>query len=263
MGDFEHALAQTESDALDLQRAALAVSKAAAAVVKAAKVGDVVAMERALAETKRTTTVLDVQQRNTQDGWVFDTAGYMKTGGYVAELKAVSSESGLTLYDADDRVFSYPVLVRVLSTDVSVMVDKKKTRAVRPSKLSAYLLRENHQPPKFKPADFLKALHSAYALDKQRHATGTEDPVLELANLYDILTIFPGAKREYSQQEFARDLYFLDSYLAENSGVAETNSGAHLSFHASRGRQSKLFEIVDRSGNRKVYYGISFRKDGP
>lgn len=92
MGDFERALARTEADATETQRAAEAVVKAAKQLVAASKVGDLAALEKALAETKSRTHALNVQQRNTYEGWDFDAVGYMKDGAYFAELKETAAD---------------------------------------------------------------------------------------------------------------------------------------------------------------------------
>lgn len=263
MGEFERALAQTESDAVDLQRAATAVAKAAAAVVKAAKVGDIAAMEKALAETKRTATALAVQQRNTQDGWYFDAIGHVRDGDYLDELKQEAETLGLRLFEQEGRLFSYPVLLRIVggatAADLGITIDRKRARTMRPSFLAATLKRMSTQAPKFKSDAFLKALYEAYRVAERERGQRTMDsrtgPMVELVRLYDLLTLFPGQQKDYGRQEFARDLYLLDQ-----SGVRETN-GHTFRFAAStgtKGSASKFFQLVDRDGHEKVYFGISF-----
>ena len=66
--------------------------------------------------------------------------------------------------------------------------------------------------------------------------------------IYELLTLQPGAAREYSRQEFARDLYLLDQ-----SGVATVRSGATVSFHAARGNEastnSSFLTVSSKTGN--------------
>lgn len=265
MGDFEQALAQTESDALDLQRAALAVVKASKQLVAASKTGDVAALEKALAETKRTTTALAVQQRNTQEGWYFDAIGHIRDGEYLDELKGAAEAQGLGLFEQEGRLFSYPVLLRIFSgsttADLAVTIDRKRTRSIRPSFLAGVLKRASTQTPKFKPDVFLKALYEAYRVAEaergQRNMDARTGPMVELARLYELLTLFPGQQKDYGRQEFARDLYLLDQ-----SAVKETNNHS-FRFAAStgtKGSASKLFQLVDREGRERVYYAISFER---
>jgi hypothetical protein len=65
----------------------------------------------------------------------------------------------------------------------------------------------------------------------------------------------PGQAREYSKQEFARDIYLLD-----RSGVTRTRRGYVVSFPASTGARSatSTLRIVTEGGQEKVYYGIAF-----
>lgn len=236
--------------------------KAAKALVNAARMGDLAAIEKSLTEIERSAQALQVQQRNTREGWSFDAARYVRSGAYLDELKVVAADAGLTLHEQNGRIFSYPVLLRILESDIALTIDRKKTRTMRPSYLAALLKKANVQPPKFRVEPFLKALYAAYGWaghEEGRTPGELRGPTLELAKLYEILVLFPGQAKEYSRQEFARDLYLLDS-----SGVRETAGGFQFSLHAStgtRGNQAKLFEIVDRDGARKTYYAISFRRE--
>jgi hypothetical protein len=66
--------------------------------------------------------------------------------------------------------------------------------------------------------------------------------------------VLPGSGRDYTKQEFARDLYLLDQ-----SGKVRTNSGRTMHLPASAlTRGSGTFVTVARSGQEKVYAGISF-----
>ena len=265
MGDFEQALAQTESDALDLQRAALAVLKASRQVTSASKTGDVAALEKALAETKRTTSALAVQQRNTQEGWCFDAIGHIRDGEYLDELKGAAETQGLRLFEQEGRLFSYPVLLRILggstTLDLGVTIDRKRIRTIRPSYLAGLLKRVSTQTPKFKPDVFLKALYEAYRVAEaergQRNMDARTGPMVELARLYELLTLFPGQQKDYGHQEFARDLYLLDQ-----SAVKETanHSFRFAASTGTKGSASKLFQLVDREGRERVYYAISFER---
>jgi hypothetical protein len=68
------------------------------------------------------------------------------------------------------------------------------------------------------------------------------------------MTLMPGSAREYTKQEFARDLYLLDQ-----SGVVTTRRGRQLALPASAlTRTSGVLTTVTRSGQEKVYAGICF-----
>jgi hypothetical protein len=76
--------------------------------------------------------------------------------------------------------------------------------------------------------------------------------------VWSILTLLPGQAREYTKQEFARDLYLLDQ-----SGVTSTpRSGRQLRWSASTGTKgSGVLTTVARSGQQQRYWGVSFTAD--
>jgi hypothetical protein len=72
-------------------------------------------------------------------------------------------------------------------------------------------------------------------------------------DIYRLLTLLPGQAREYSRQEFARDIYLL-----HRGGVDTTRSGARVSFPISRGVRGKILTVIDENGEQRRYYGIRF-----
>jgi len=265
-GDFEKALVQTESDAVATARAADVAAKSARRLTAAARTGDLAALERAIAETDRALQALRLQFNNTKDGWTFEAAKYAEAGSLTEELKTAAAAAGLAMYEQDGRLFSYPVLIRVLparaDADLAISIDKKKIKALRPSRLIAQLLSQRDKPPKFDPKAFLEALYKAYVWaikDTRSQSTfNTIGPSIELMRIYELLTLFPGQSRDYSRQEFARDVYLLD-----RSGARSTSAGAKIELSGStgtRGSRARLLEIVDEQGSHQVYYAIAFTK---
>lgn len=58
-------------------------------------------------------------------------------------------------------------------------------------------------------------------------------PLLRLDAVWGVLTLLPGAARDYSRSEFARDLSLLDQ-----SGVCTTRAGRTVRWHASSGTRA-------------------------
>jgi len=72
--------------------------------------------------------------------------------------------------------------------------------------------------------------------------------------VHRVLTLLPGAARDYTRQEFARDLYLLDQ-----SGVVDVKDGRRMSLPASAmTRGSGVLTTVTRTGQTKVYAGLAF-----
>ncbi|MES1262624.1 MAG: hypothetical protein ABUS49_12895 [Acidobacteriota bacterium] len=185
----------------------------------------------------------------------FDDSGYFP-GVFLNELEGAAKERGLTVFLRDGKLYCYPLLVRVKAAERAVQIGKRMERGIRPSALAAKLQQLQSKPTRFKPEDFLHLLHRAY-----QHCAGAgESSVLTLAEIYDVLTLMPGSGKEYTKDDFARDLYLLDS-----SGTTQLDNGTQFRFAASTGTRnaSATFVCIAGDGSEKRYYGISFEKGGP
>ena len=192
--------------------------------------------------------------RELRDSWTFDEQAHFASGAYAKEILALAAEQGVQAFESDDRILSYPAIVAVSPADTTVVIDKKKERRTRPSVLVRMLQALQSKPPKFKAQAFLDALAVAYDLVVARSAR--PGATVKLVDVYRVLTVMPGSSREYSKQEFARDIYLLDQ-----TGVVESRDGRTLHLPASAlTRGSGVLVTVTRSGQQKVYAGISFEE---
>ena len=96
---------------------------------------------------------------------------------------------------------------------------------MRPSVLVAVKALQN-RPPRFKAEAFLESWPRRTTSRRRRGLR--PGSTVKLVDVYSVLTVMPGAAREYSKQEFARDLYLLDQ-----SGVDDHAIGRMLSLPAS------------------------------
>ena len=77
-----------------------------------------------------------------------------------------------------------------------------------------------------------------------------------LADVYELMTLMPGVAREYSRQEFARDIYLLDRGGVDDPARLRQLPGQH-------GRAiGAAMRVVTESGQEKVYYGLAFSPGG-
>ena len=190
-----------------------------------------------------------------RDAWTFDEQAYFAGGGFRAEVLAVAAEQGVQAFEADDRILSYPAIVQVSPSDSTVLIDKKKDRRVRPSVLVKTLKALQARPPRFKAEAYLESLATAYDLTVA-HGGVRPGSTVKLVDVYAVLTVLPGSARDYTKQEFARDLYLLDQ-----SGETVTRDGRTLGLPASAlTRGSGVLTTVARTGQAKVYAGISFER---
>ncbi|MGH9056970.1 MAG: hypothetical protein ACRDYY_14085, partial [Acidimicrobiales bacterium] len=134
-----------------------------------------------------------------------------------------------------------------------VMIDKARDRRVRPSVVVRHLDALQQRPPKFRAEAFLESLAAAYdyVVGAKKLRAGAPAKLLDV---HKVLTLMPGAAREYTRQEFARDLYLLDQ-----SGYVDTKDGRRMTLPASAmTRSAGVLTTVTRGGQAKIYAGVAF-----
>lgn len=254
---LEDALATVERDADAAVRAAAAALGEAKRVKAAAASGQLRVLRQALDGAVRLADQAAVTAHDVRDGWTFDEQAHFASGAFTKEVLAAAAEQGLDAFESDDRILSYPAIVSLSMSDTTVVIDKRKDRRVRPSVLVRTLQAMQTKPPKFKADAFLESLATAYDLVVANRRT-QPGATVKLVDIYGVFTVLPGAGRDYSRQELARDLYLLDQ-----SGVTTTKDGRVLRLPASAlTRGTGVLRTVSRSGQEKLYAGISF-EGGP
>jgi hypothetical protein len=250
---LEEALEGFERDIDGALRSLGAAQKEAKRAKAAAAVGEIRQLQQAADNAVRLAEQAAGAVTDARAGWVFDVGEWFASGDYTKELLASAAEAGVKAFESDDRILSYPAVVQISATDTTVLVDKRKERRIRPSVVVRQLAALQNRTPKFKPEAFLTSLARAY--DLVVRAGGVRPGVaVKLIEVHDVLTLLPGAARDYTRQEFARDLYLLDQ-----SGIVDTKDGRRVSLPASAlTRGSGVLTTVARTGQTKVYAGIAF-----
>ena len=250
-GTLEEALATVERDADATLRALLVAVKEAKRLKAAAAAGQLRDVQHAVDAIDGLAGAAASAAAEVRSGWRFDVPQYLESGDYVKELLAAAADAGVRAVESDQRILCYPSILQVSAADATVVIDRKRERRIRPSVLVRHLADLQERPPKFKPEAFLETLASAYAL-----VTARPGATVKLAGVYSVLTLLPGASRDYTRPEFARDLYLLDQ-----SGVTVTRAGQVMSLPASAlTRGSGVLTTVTKAGQVKVYAGIAFRE---
>lgn len=250
---LEPALQSIERDIDGAMKSVLSALKEVKRAKTAASLGQLRELRQALNEaTELTQTSLEFVTA-VRDAWDFDEQQHFSSGAFAQEVLARARAEGVSVYYSDDRILSYPAIVAIAANDLSVLVDKKRDRRVRPSVFVRTLKALQGKPPRFKADAFLESLAVAYDLVAAKGGSRA-DSIVKLVDLYAVLTVMPGAAREYSKQEFARDLYLLDM-----SGVTATRGGRAMTFCASAlTRGGGVLKTVTKTGQEKVYAGIEF-----
>ena len=227
---------------------------------KAAAVGDLKALRQILATLVEMADQAEEASARAVATWAFkneaDEERYFEDGRYQTELLAAARKARLGLFDMDGVLASFPSLVRIVAKDRAVAIDRKPFRLVRPSHLVKHLQAVQARPSRTNFSQFLEALHRVYQLTVAERST--RSGVARLVDIYKNLTVLPAVRKDYTQQEFARDIYLLDE-----SGITQTSGGRRMRLHpGSTGSKSpaQLLRVVDRAGAQKTYYGLEFEK---
>lgn len=251
---LEAALAATEAQADTVLRLASGVVRELKRVKAGAAGGQLRDLRRDLETAEEAAAGLARAAAELRADFTFDDEAHLASGAYTKELLAVAAEAGVEAFEEDDRILSYPSVVRVLPGDRALEIDKRRERRLRPSMVVRLLAAAQGRSPRFKPEPFLDSLLSAYELVVAREAK-QPGAVVRLVEVWGVLTLLPGQQRDYTRQEFARDLYLLDQ-----TGVTVTpRSGRRLRWAASTGtRGAGVLTTVARGGQQQRYWGIAF-----
>ena len=184
----------------------------------------------------------------------FDVEQYLRDK-FIGDLQEAAQDAGVRLYERDGVIFCYPVLVRIEPELSAIRIDKKLEPNIRPELLAQTFKKAQNVEPKSRPDRFIESLYSAYKyVLNSMDVEGNID--VSLTKIYEVLTLLPGAAKDYTLLDFTRDLYFLD-----RSDVNATKAGAQLSFTSStnsRERGAKILPFVTRDGHEKQYAAVRF-----
>jgi hypothetical protein len=251
---MDEALASVEGDIDDALRAAAALIRELKKAKTAAAGGSVRDLARSLEAAGEWVDETAGAVMAGEQGWDFDVSEYLASGGWAKEVIAAAAARGLTVTESDDRLVCYPSLVKVLPGDVAIDIDRKRDRHLRPSVVVDTLAARQARPPRFRTEPFLEALADGYGWVVERGGQRSWGAVVRLVDIWGVLTVMPGASRDYPKPEFARDLYLLDQ-----SGVTATRAGRTLRFSASTGtRSAGVLTTVAADGRPVHYWGVAF-----
>ena len=258
MASLEQSLAKTETDA---EATLTAANKTVSSIKKfreAARKGTLRDLPRTIEAVEQAIGALKQQFANAKESWDFDEETYLSGGSFHLELIETAKQAGVKIFERDGMIYCYPFLIRIKPQERNILIDKIKERRLRPSFLARHLKELQNKPVRFKSQDFLECLFKAYSkmLSQQKGEALVNGKLVKLLDIYQLLTLLPGQSREYTKEEFARDIYLLDK-----SGISKTNNGFALSLipPATAGKTlGKSLKVITEEGQEKSYYGISF-----
>ena len=222
MAGLEQSLATTEADAEATLTAANKVVSSIKKFRDAAKKGNLLELPRTIEATEQAIGVLRQRFANARESWDFDEEPYLSGGGFHSELVETAKQAGVNIFERYGMIYCYPFLIRIKPADRNILIDKIKERRLRPSFLARHLKELQNKPVRFKSEAFLDCLFKAYSkmLSSQIGDALTTGKVVKLLDIYQLLTLLPGQSKEYTAEEFVRDIYLLDK-----GRVATTSRG--------------------------------------
>ncbi len=266
MNNLEQAFAGTEDSAAALLKTAQRMATQAKQLQKAAQEGNIANLKKIHANLDQVMGDLRTAVVNAQESWRYSDEEVLQylDEGYVDELFEVAEGHDLTIYERDGQLIAYPSILSVATSDRSVRIDRKKAPGVRPSSLVALLIKNQKKKSRFRSSAFLRALHGVYqdlTRDRDKRPLAPMDTrsgrVVPLDLVYRMFTSMPGASRDYTRTDFARDIFEL-----ERSGETVTRTGFEVFFPSSTGTRSGkgVFSFIGPDGSEASYYGMRFDK---
>ncbi len=254
---LEKALEKTEADAEATLKAANAVVSSLKKFRGTLKTGNIRELKKTIDSSDQAIAALKQQFSNTKDGWNFDAENHIGSRAYIEEILEMSKSLGVNIFEQDERLYCYPFLIRILPSELAIQIDKIKEKRLRPSVLVSHLKELQSKPVRFKLDVFIESLFSAYEIlisSRWKDQVG-KGIVIPLLDIHRLLTLLPGQTKDYSRQEFGRDIYLLDQ-----SGITMTKRGFVISFPASTGTKSttNIIRVITKEGKEIRYYGIAF-----
>lgn len=252
--DIERGCVAVEHAARNLQEASKALQRSTAALAKAAAIGDLAKMRSEAARVSELGEAVRLAASHAASAWELSDgaeASYLEHG-YERELELAAAERNIVLRPHGKGYAAFPCMVTVEPRSRTVRIDRRHIRALRPSALVEEIVKAQSHRPRFKPEQFIELLFSAYRLVVGPENLGKGTTLVEV---YDALTLLPDARKEYSRDEFVRDMHLLN-----RSGITSTRRGHVLRLPASTGTktQANVLDIVDERGERHLYFGIIF-----
>jgi hypothetical protein len=255
--NLEQSLARTEASA---EATLTSVNKVASSVKKlrdAAKKGNLRELPRMIEATEQAIAALRQQFANAKESWDFDEETYLSGEGFHSELIQAARQAGVKIFEQFGMIYCYPYLIRIKAQERTILIDKIKERRLRPSFLARHLKELQNRPVRFKSQAFLECLFTAYSkiLSQQKEDALATGKVIKLLDIYQLLTLLPGQSKEYTAEEFARDIYLLDK------GVVATTSKGFVMKLVPPGRDiRRSLRVITEEGQERLYYGISFKR---
>lgn len=257
---LDEELARLDAALAAAERAATTVVSGVRALRRQVSTGIVAGLPRRLEQLPASAEPLAEALRTASRSFGYDAETAFADGSYLRELQAAAAARGLVLVEHEGRITAFPLLLKLEAALPAVRIGRKLERQIRPSVLTG-VLKRTQESSAFNAEAFLEMLFRA-ATHLLRAGSRADEPppgaVAPLLDIYELLTLRPGAATEYPREAFAVDLLRLD-----RAPDTHTRRGHRFSLPASTGSKGRQrLTVYDEQGAEHVYVGIAFRSAG-
>jgi hypothetical protein len=239
-----------------LERQAASLLRSARKLRKAAQEGLIAALPASVAATQQEAAKLQDAVAEATKAPPIDVAEAFSNGSYLKELADAAHQADVTLIQRDGRISAFPVVLRLDARAQGVRLGRRLERRIRPSFLAGQLKGLQQQSSRFNTRAFLDRLVRAYAILAPQWRGG-EGPLVPLADLHELLTLWPAAAADYPLEEFLCDLLRLD-----REPDARTGRGHRFELGGSTGTKGgRRLTAFDETGAQHDYFAVRFISD--
>ncbi len=259
---IEGALDAVREAAKQAMKASKEFDAAAKAIDKAAASGELAKLRTGLNRALGAAAAVDRSAGVVERAWPWTDSDEeaLIASTFMLEVAAALRDQGVELNPYGSGWSASPVLVSVDPKSRSVRIDRIRRTALRPSLLAEAIVAARRKPST-KPIQFIETLLAGYraavGTGSVQGELGRTGASVQLTEIYRLLTLLPDARRTYSLEDFARDLFALD-----RSGVAETKDGWRLFLSSSTSSKSGggVLTVLDERGAPQHYFAAAFRQ---
>jgi len=250
-GQLDEELGRLDAALAAAETRAKAVLSGVKSLRKLAASGTLAGLARRLEQLPASAEPLAEALRTASTSFAYDAEAEFAGGTYLRELMAAAAAKNLVLVERDGRITAFPLLLKLEPATPAVRVGRKLERAIRPAVLAG-LLKKAQESSAFNAEAFLETLYKAAT-----HLAGGErgpGKVIALLDIYELLTLRPGAALDYTREAFAVDVLRLD-----RAPDTRTKRGHRFSMPASTGSKGRSrLTVYDERGAEHIYVGIAF-----
>ena len=253
---LETILSTWEEQLAAVERQAVAALRSARRLRKAAQEGTVATFPAAIAAMRQDADRLTEAVGQSAEAPELDIADAFGNGAFLSELAAAAKAADVMLVQRDGRITAYPVVLRLEPRAQGVRIGRKLERRIRPSVLIAELKKLQQRPNRFNVRAFLDRLLKAYSILAPQYRGG-EGPLIALADLHEVLTLWPQAAADYPIEEFLCDMLRLNKLPDSRTG-----RGHRFELGGSTGTKgAKRLSAFDENGAQHDFYAVRFVMD--